>query len=98
MGPMLYYVHEFWNGGDDTQFVAIGRDNDRMRVYSWTGHMLAETQMRFPGCLRFMPYAEDKGAALMTLDQVRDKYGPMEDEYTRVLEARIPYRGPRRVS
>ena len=97
---MLYQVHEFWNGdGDDTdKFVAIGRDMDRMRVYRWTGFMLSETQMRFPGCLRFMPYAEDKGAARMTLDQVRDKYGPMEDEYTRVLEGRIPYGGPRRAS
>lgn len=43
---------------DDDEFVAVGKQRDDMRVWRIDGPYLKETPLRFPGCTRFMPYAE----------------------------------------
>ncbi|MCY4421957.1 MAG: hypothetical protein OXC06_02685 [Acidimicrobiaceae bacterium] len=52
-----------WLNGDDDAFLAFGEDPQDLPVYRVTGSVkrptsLSHTRLRFPGCLRFMPYAE----------------------------------------
>ncbi|MYA41006.1 MAG: hypothetical protein F4Z31_04565 [Gemmatimonadetes bacterium] len=47
-----------WKNGD-AHFTTVGPRNDRMPVYAEVGTKLRLTQMTFPACLKFMPYAED---------------------------------------
>ena len=51
-----------WRDGDDG-FLAFGEDREDLPVYGVTGAVkspdaLATTPLRWPGCLRMMPYAE----------------------------------------
>jgi len=46
-----------FNNGDDA-FLAVGNDRDNLRVWHIDDGVLRETRSRFPGCLRFMPYAD----------------------------------------
>ena len=51
-----------WRDGDDA-FLGLGRDPADLAVYSAVGPLaspsgLYRTKLRFPNCLRFMPYAE----------------------------------------
>ena len=46
-----------FNNGDDA-FLAVGNDPDNLRVWQIDDGVLRETRSRFPGCLRFMPYAD----------------------------------------
>ena len=51
-----------WRNGDDA-FLALGDDVSQMSVYRVVGAVrspvsLHKSQLVFPGCLRFMPYAE----------------------------------------
>lgn len=43
--------------GDDA-FLAVGNDRDNLGVWHIDDGFLVETRSRFPGCLRFMPYAD----------------------------------------
>ena len=51
-----------WRASDDG-FLAFGEDPDNLPVYEVVGSVkrpttLVNTELRFPACLRFMPYAE----------------------------------------
>ena len=54
------YVASFRS--DRTTYVAIGETLDYLPVYSidrtLDGRVLTPTKMRFPGCMRFFPYAD----------------------------------------
>ena len=74
------YVQEFQNAED--LFVAIGTDVDFLIVYQQTDQpSLVKTKMTFPGCLRFLPYAEDRGSRRMTDEEITKAFGPMVDEF-----------------
>ena len=80
-----------WRNGDDA-FLAFGEDPQDLPAYRVTGAVkspvsLVSTPLRFPSCLRFMPYAEP------VLDLKR-----ISKAQTRRWRARIltpeSYRGP----
>lgn len=68
---------------DEETYLAFGRDKDRLPIYKVVGSLkrisiLVPTKMNFPGCLCFLPYAEE----LMPLKQMKNggatmKYGPL---------------------
>ncbi len=48
---------------DEEKYLAFGRDKELLPVYRVVGSLkrisiLMPTKMNFPGCLRFLPYAE----------------------------------------
>lgn len=71
-------VEEFRNAED--VFVAFGEEDDKMKpVYERSDLGLRKTLMTFPGCLRFMPYAESVSLETMTLSEIKKKYGQIID-------------------
>ena len=70
-GPVEFVT---WNNGGD-RFAAIGRN-----VYRFNGGRLTgATRMKYPGCLRFMPYADKMKQRSMTLEQIAKRCGPIPE-------------------
>ncbi|MCY3731978.1 MAG: hypothetical protein OXF98_11605 [Rhodospirillaceae bacterium] len=63
---MPTYTQRFRDSGDE--FVARGTDRDYLPVFKVNGDCEELTKATFPGCLRFMPYAEPIGDMVVTED------------------------------
>ena len=64
----------------EQEYMAAGRDKNRMPVYEVAHgaerNYLIPTRMHFPGCLRFMPYAEGDDPKEREKANIVTEYGP----------------------
>ena len=69
------YVARFSNGSD-SRYVAYGRDETDMPVFSiLPDRVHVKTRMRYPMCLRFMPYATMRPMVRMDSKEIERRYG-----------------------
>ncbi len=70
--------HAKFNNGDQ-EFVAIGDNRNDMDVYRIAANEAVKTNISFPNCLKFMPYAEidEETAGQKTKKWIEKTYGAM---------------------
>ena len=74
---MPYWLTRFKDGPET--YIAYGSDPDRLPVFHVRSDSHVRTMMFFPGCLRFIPYADVGELGQMEAEDVTRAFGEQLD-------------------
>ncbi len=69
------WFNEIKNGDD--RFIAYGPGKDFRDVFQVTSNSHVTTTIKFPSCIRFMPYSEVTKDEKIETDEILKEFGPL---------------------